>query len=165
MARPKKYQNEAARLEARRLSKRKYRAKKCLSRENKALETEVDGFGFGNIELEETPSKLSKEERMASFDKNINELSNVDTSHEIFTFNFDVPKKYRHRRQTRFGKIIQQFLAERDYANKYAIRYNLGDRWQSLPLDDKTTLNFVSQLDKEGFLDQKTQQEYNKDGN
>jgi hypothetical protein len=48
---------------------------------------------------------------------------------------------------------MKEFLDGLDYSEKYAIRYNLGDRWRSLPLDDKTAMSFYAQLKKEGFLD------------
>jgi hypothetical protein len=153
MPRPKKYQNEAERQQARRASNKRHRDKKRALRETEALQTEADNFGFENIQLAESSHRPSKEARRARFEKKINELSDVDTIQDIFTFNFDVPKKYRYKLQKRFGKIIQQFLDELDYTNKYVIRYNLGDRWRSLPLDDKTAINFVSQLDREGFLE------------
>jgi hypothetical protein len=48
---------------------------------------------------------------------------------------------------------MREFLANANYSNKYAIRYNLGDRWKSLPVDDKNAIQFTTQLEREGFLE------------
>jgi hypothetical protein len=49
---------------------------------------------------------------------------------------------------------MRDFLDGLDYRNKYVVRYNLGDRWRTIRLDDRTAVSFISQLNREDFLNE-----------
>jgi hypothetical protein len=118
------------------------------------LRDELNGFGIDIIKLDNyTEEKLSKEERKARHDATISKLTAIDTSNDIFNFNFDVADNLKPLVQKKFGETMEKFLKNIDYSDKYAIRYQFNDRWRRLPLDDQTGVRFYDQLKKESFID------------
>jgi hypothetical protein len=151
MGRKKLYQTDAERKAARRLTNQKYQAGR---RERESKRQEAENFGLENIQLENVVHRPTREERQDRFNAEIDRKSTVDTAQDVFTFNFEVPEKFRHQLLKRFAQTMRDFLDGLDYRNKYVIRYNLGDRWRTIPLDDRTAVSFISQLNREGFLNE-----------
>jgi hypothetical protein len=124
--RPKLYFTIEDRKEAKRISNQKYKNK---LRERKLLTAELNGFRIDNINLgNNILEKLSKEERKARHDATISKLTAVDTSHDIFNFNFDVAENLKPLVQKKFGETMEKFLNEINYSDKYAIRFQFNDR-------------------------------------
>jgi hypothetical protein len=149
MGRRKLYQTDAERKATRRLVNQKYQAGR---RERKARRQEAENFGLENIQLENVDHRPTREERRERFNTEIDRLSNIDTTQDVLTFNFEVPEKFHCQLLKRFAQTMRDFLDRLEYRNKYVIRYNLGDRWRTIQLDDRTAVSFISQLNREGFL-------------
>jgi hypothetical protein len=67
---------------------------------------------------DENEQRPNHDQRRVRFEDEIKRLSDIDTRKDIFTFDFEVPKKYHYRLQRNFGKNMKEFLDGLDYSEK-----------------------------------------------